>query len=32
MGGVWEAEGKFPDYAIFYVLVQDIAATVERAG
>jgi ribosomal protein S11 len=30
-GGVWESEGGFPNYAIFYVLVQDIAATVERA-
>ncbi|MGW2616640.1 VOC family protein [Streptomyces sp. NPDC001500] len=29
-GGVWESEGGFPDYAIFYVLVQDVAATVER--
>jgi predicted enzyme related to lactoylglutathione lyase len=28
-GGVWESEGDFPDYAIFYVLVQDVAATVE---
>ncbi|MEH0416842.1 VOC family protein [Streptomyces sp. B21-083] len=30
-GGVWESEGNFPDYAVFYVLVQDVAATVERA-
>ncbi|MFI1509496.1 VOC family protein [Streptomyces sp. NPDC020597] len=30
-GGVWESEGDFPNYAIFYVLVQDVAATVERA-
>jgi uncharacterized protein len=29
---VWESEGKFPNYAIFYVLVQDVAATAERAG
>jgi predicted enzyme related to lactoylglutathione lyase len=27
---VWESEGNFPNYAIFYVLVQDVAATVER--
>jgi predicted enzyme related to lactoylglutathione lyase len=27
---VWESEGGFPDYAIFYVLVQDVAATVKR--
>jgi predicted enzyme related to lactoylglutathione lyase len=30
-GGVWESDGGFPDYAIFYVLVQDVAATVEHA-
>lgn len=30
-GGVWESDGKFPNYAIFYVLVQDVAATVEQA-
>ncbi len=30
-GGVWESEGKFPNYAIFYVLVEDVAASVERA-
>jgi predicted enzyme related to lactoylglutathione lyase len=29
-GGVWDSEGNFPNYAIFYVLVQDVAATVER--
>lgn len=30
-GGVWESEGGgFPNYAIFYVLVQDVAATVKR--
>ncbi|MEU1551445.1 hypothetical protein ABZ517_01790 [Streptomyces scabiei] len=29
---MWESEGKFADYAIFYVLVQDVIATVERAG
>ncbi|GGU08544.1 VOC family protein [Streptomyces coeruleorubidus] len=29
-GGVWESEGAFPDYAVFYVLVQDVAETVER--
>lgn len=31
-GGVWESAGAFPNYAIFYVLVQDVAATVEQAG
>ncbi|MFJ4201254.1 hypothetical protein ACIP2Y_16705 [Streptomyces sviceus] len=30
-GGVWESEGGFPNYAIFYVVVQDVAVTVERA-
>ena len=30
-GGVWESDGKFANYAIFYVLVQDVAASVERA-
>ncbi|MDQ0687841.1 MULTISPECIES: VOC family protein [Streptomyces] len=30
-GGVWESEGRFPDYAVFYVLVQDVAATVQHA-
>jgi hypothetical protein len=30
-GGVWESEGGFPNYAIFYVFVQDVAAMVERA-
>ncbi|MEQ4724631.1 VOC family protein [Nonomuraea sp. B19D2] len=29
-GGVWESEGAFPHYAIFYVLVQDVAAAVKR--
>ncbi|MER7563168.1 VOC family protein [Streptomyces sp. NPDC097941] len=29
---MWESEGKFANYAIFYVLVQDVTATVERAG
>ncbi|MEU1938155.1 VOC family protein [Streptomyces coeruleorubidus] len=29
-GGVWESEGAFPDYAVFYVRVQDVAETVER--
>lgn len=29
-GGVWESEGAFPNYAIFYVLVQDVAAAVKR--
>ncbi|MDW4909695.1 VOC family protein [Streptomyces sp. ADMS] len=31
-GGVWESEGEFPDYANFYVLAQDVTATVERAA
>lgn len=30
-GGVFESEGKFPDYAIFYVLVQDVNETIKRA-
>ncbi len=30
-GGVWGSAGAFPNYAIFYVLVQDVAETVERA-
>ncbi|MFF5370079.1 VOC family protein [Streptomyces sp. NPDC013187] len=30
-GSVWESEGGFPDYTIFYVFVQDVAAIVERA-
>ncbi|ELP68557.1 VOC family protein [Streptomyces turgidiscabies] len=29
-GGVWDSQGGFPNYAIFYVLVQDVAATVKR--
>ncbi|MCK8438492.1 VOC family protein [Streptomyces sp. D2-8] len=29
-GGVWESEGAFPDYAVFYVRVQDVVATVKR--
>jgi predicted enzyme related to lactoylglutathione lyase len=31
-GGVFESDGKFPDYAIFYVLVPDVAKTLQRAG
>ncbi|MFT0800025.1 VOC family protein [Bacillus swezeyi] len=30
-GGVFEPDGKFPDYAIFYVFVQDVAENVKRA-
>ncbi|MQY08258.1 VOC family protein [Actinomadura macrotermitis] len=30
-GGVFPSGGAFPDYAIFYVVVQDVAATVARA-
>jgi predicted enzyme related to lactoylglutathione lyase len=30
-GGVFESAGNFPDYAIFYVLVQDVAKTLDRA-
>lgn len=30
-GGIFESGGRFPNYAIFYVLVQDVAETIERA-
>lgn len=30
-GGVWDSEGGFPGYAVFYVVVQDVAATVAHA-
>lgn len=31
-GGIFESGGRFPDYAIYYVLVQNVAETLERAG
>ncbi|MEX3106263.1 MULTISPECIES: VOC family protein [unclassified Streptomyces] len=30
-GGVWESEGKFENYAIFYILVPDVQEAVTRA-
>jgi uncharacterized protein len=30
-GGVFDSQGKFPDYAIFYVTVEDVAAAVKKA-
>ena len=30
-GGVMSTGGKFPNYAAFYVLVEDVAATVAKA-
>jgi predicted enzyme related to lactoylglutathione lyase len=30
-GGIFESGGRFPDYAVFYILVPDVAATVARA-
>ncbi|MBW8484819.1 VOC family protein [Actinomadura parmotrematis] len=30
-GGVFASGGAFPDYAIFYVVVEDVAASVARA-
>lgn len=30
-GGIFDHAGRFEDYAIFYVLVEDIAATIEKA-
>lgn len=30
-GGILESDGHFPDYAIFYVVVRDVAETVSRA-
>lgn len=30
-GGIFDHAGKFADYAIFYVLVADVALTIERA-
>lgn len=31
VGGIFDHAGKFADYAVFYVLVADVPATVERA-
>lgn len=31
VGGIFDHAGKFADYAIFYVLVADVAATIEQA-
>jgi predicted enzyme related to lactoylglutathione lyase len=30
-GGIFNSEGRFPNYAIFYVTVEDVAATLARA-
>ena len=30
-GGVFPSQGRFPNYAVFYVAVEDVAATVARA-
>jgi uncharacterized protein len=30
-GGISDSAGKFPDYAIFYVTVEDVAATLAKA-
>lgn len=30
-GGIFESGGRFPDYAVFYILVPDVAATVAKA-
>ncbi len=31
VGGIFDHAGRFDDYAVFYVLVEDIAATLEKA-
>lgn len=31
VGGIFDHAGKFADYSVFYVLVADVPATVERA-
>ena len=31
-GGIFESGGRFPDNADFYILVQDVAATVAKAN
>lgn len=30
-GGIFESDGRFDDYAVFYILVQDVAAVVKKA-
>jgi predicted enzyme related to lactoylglutathione lyase len=30
-GGIFDSEGRFPNYAIFYVTVEDVAATLAKA-
>lgn len=30
-GGIFDHAGRFEDYAIFYVLVEDVPATIEKA-
>lgn len=30
-GGIFDHAGRFEDYAVFYVLVEDIPATLEKA-
>ncbi|MDA1362530.1 hypothetical protein O1R50_23105 [Glycomyces luteolus] len=30
-GGIFESGGRFEDYAVFYVLVKDVAAVVKQA-
>jgi predicted enzyme related to lactoylglutathione lyase len=30
-GGVFDSKGRFPGYAVFYVVVEDVAATVAKA-
>ncbi|MFB9835536.1 VOC family protein [Actinoallomurus acaciae] len=30
-GGLFNSEGRFPGYAIFYVTVEDVAATLAKA-
>jgi hypothetical protein len=30
-GGLFDSGGRFPNYAIFYVVVQDVAATLAKA-
>jgi predicted enzyme related to lactoylglutathione lyase len=30
-GGLFDSEGRFPNYGIFYVVVEDVAATLAKA-
>jgi predicted enzyme related to lactoylglutathione lyase len=30
-GGVYDSKGGFPDYATFYIVVEDVAATLAKA-